>query len=209
MCFRTISIHTTPFCRSQCPGGLRRRSTAARVLRLWVRIPPGTWMSVYCESCVLSGRGLCVELITRPEETYRLWCVVVCDLETSWMKMPWPTGGGGLSRQKQTKCLLALIMSNDETKFVIGISALLGRIRVLCSCNLGPKTGYPDRFVAFDALKWELLTASLHRLKTNILFPPPIFVGRRSTSTECARLHLELLTRTCYSFDDKNFGHSS
>jgi hypothetical protein len=30
---------------------------------------------------VLSGRDLCDELITRPEESYRLWCVVVCDLE--------------------------------------------------------------------------------------------------------------------------------
>jgi len=30
---------------------------------------------------VLSGRGLCDEMITRPEESYRLWCVVVCDLE--------------------------------------------------------------------------------------------------------------------------------
>jgi len=30
---------------------------------------------------VLSGRSLCDELITRPEESYRLWCVVVCDLE--------------------------------------------------------------------------------------------------------------------------------
>ena len=39
--------------------------------------------------CVL--RGFCDELITRPEESYRLWCVVVCDLETSWMRRPWPT----------------------------------------------------------------------------------------------------------------------
>jgi len=31
----------------------------------------------------LSGRGLCDELITSPEESYRLCCVVVCDLETS------------------------------------------------------------------------------------------------------------------------------
>ena len=30
---------------------------------------------------MLSGRGLCDELITRPEESYRLWCVVVYDLE--------------------------------------------------------------------------------------------------------------------------------
>jgi hypothetical protein len=34
-------------------------------------------------SCVLSGRGLCDELITRPEESCRLWRVVVCDQETS------------------------------------------------------------------------------------------------------------------------------
>ena len=32
---------------------------------------------------MLSGRGLCDELITRPEESYRMWRVVVCDLETS------------------------------------------------------------------------------------------------------------------------------
>ena len=38
-------------------------------------------MFVCCECCVLSGRGLCDKLITRPEESYRLWRVVVCDLE--------------------------------------------------------------------------------------------------------------------------------
>jgi hypothetical protein len=32
---------------------------------------------------VLSDRGLCDELISRPEESYRQWCVFVCDLETS------------------------------------------------------------------------------------------------------------------------------
>ena len=32
---------------------------------------------------MLSGRGLCDELITRPEESYRLCCAVVCDLESS------------------------------------------------------------------------------------------------------------------------------
>ena len=45
--------------RSQWPRGLRRRSTAARPLRLWVQIPPGAWMFVCCECCVLSGRGIC------------------------------------------------------------------------------------------------------------------------------------------------------
>jgi len=37
----------------------------------------------------LSGRGLCDELITLPEESYRLCCVVVCDLETSRMGAPY------------------------------------------------------------------------------------------------------------------------
>jgi hypothetical protein len=41
-------------------------------------------MSVTCECCVLSGRGLCDGLITRPEESCRMWCVSsVCDHETS------------------------------------------------------------------------------------------------------------------------------
>jgi len=38
---------------------------------------------------VLSGRGLCDELIIRPEESYRLCCVVVCDLETSRIGAPY------------------------------------------------------------------------------------------------------------------------
>ena len=38
---------------------------------------------------MLSGRGLCDELITRPEESYRLWCVVVYDLETSRIGAPY------------------------------------------------------------------------------------------------------------------------
>ena len=37
---------------------------------------------------MLSGRGLCDELITRPEESYRL-CCVVCDLETSRIGAPY------------------------------------------------------------------------------------------------------------------------
>jgi hypothetical protein len=47
------------------------------------RSNPSGGMNAFCECCVLSGTGLCDELITRPEESYRLWYVVVCDLETS------------------------------------------------------------------------------------------------------------------------------
>jgi hypothetical protein len=79
------SVRTVP--RTMFPGvrvpgsqshwlhSLRRGSTPARFPGLWVQIPPGAWMSVCCECCVLSGRGLCVWLITRPEKSYRVWCV--------------------------------------------------------------------------------------------------------------------------------------
>jgi hypothetical protein len=62
--------------------GPRRGSATARLLRLWVRIPLGG-MDVCLLCCVLSDRGLCDELITRQEVSYRLWRVVVGDLETS------------------------------------------------------------------------------------------------------------------------------
>ena len=48
-----------------------------------VGLNPAGGMVVSFDCCVLSGRGLCDEPIARPEESYRLWCVVVCDLEIS------------------------------------------------------------------------------------------------------------------------------
>ena len=37
--------------------------------------------------------GLCDGPIPRPEESYRLWCIIVCNLETSRMRRPWPALG--------------------------------------------------------------------------------------------------------------------
>jgi len=60
-------------------AALRRWSAAARLLGLWVRNPRGH----RCLSLVsvVLGRCLCVGLITRPEESYRLWC----DWVWSWI----------------------------------------------------------------------------------------------------------------------------
>ena len=93
---KSVSVRHRPWfcspnvilCRSQWPRGLRRGSAATHPLELWVRIPPGPWMFVCCECRVLSGRGLCDELITRPEDSSRVWYVVVCDLQSSWMGDP-------------------------------------------------------------------------------------------------------------------------
>jgi hypothetical protein len=67
--------------------------------------PSGAWMFVSCEFGVLSGIGLFDELITPPKESYQLWFIVVCDLETSRTSKPWPAlgrsatgrGGGNIS----------------------------------------------------------------------------------------------------------------
>ena len=90
-------------CRSMWPRGLRRRSAGVRLLWLWVRIPPGTRMSARCECCVFPGRGLCDELITRLEQSYRLCCVVVCDLETSWMRRSLSAWGHSVTGEKKCK----------------------------------------------------------------------------------------------------------
>jgi hypothetical protein len=66
---------------------------ATRLLGLWVRIQLGAWKSVCCECCVLSGKSLCVELITCPEESYRAWCVSECDGEAMITRGTWTIRG--------------------------------------------------------------------------------------------------------------------
>ena len=60
-------------------------------------------MSVSCECYVLSGRGLCDGLIPHPEEFYRLWCVVVCNLQTSSTRRPWAALGCCVRNKKEIR----------------------------------------------------------------------------------------------------------
>ena len=70
--------------RSQWSRGPSPGSAAACLLGLWVRIPPRAWMLISCECCMMSGRGLCVGLITRPKESYRVWCVLSVIMNPRW-----------------------------------------------------------------------------------------------------------------------------
>jgi len=70
-------------CLSQWQRGLRRWSAAARLQGLRVRMPPWAWVSVCCECWLWAGRGLCVGLITRPKESYRVWFV-----QCVWSRSP-------------------------------------------------------------------------------------------------------------------------
>jgi len=109
----------------QWPRDLRRRSATACLLRSWVRISPEAWMSACSDCCVLSGRGLCDALITRPEEFYRLWCVVVCDLKTSRLRRPWPAlGRSATGNAKLYTTTLSLCMMFTSACFDISVSYL-------------------------------------------------------------------------------------
>jgi hypothetical protein len=98
------------YSRSQWPRGLRRRSATALLVRMWVQIPPRERISVSFECCVLSGRDFGVGPNIRSEESYRLWCVVECDLETSCMKRPWPALGCRAKKKKKQLPLSQRVM---------------------------------------------------------------------------------------------------
>ena len=84
----TTHLYLTPTLRM---GGTILFSPCMPSLELRVQIPPRAWISVCCDCCVLSRRGLCDGPITRPEESYRLWYIIVCVLETWSMRRSWPT----------------------------------------------------------------------------------------------------------------------
>ena len=70
----------------QWPQGLRRGPAASRLLGLWVQIPPGAWMSVSCECCVLSEVSVTSWWLVQRSPTE---CgVSVCDRESSIMRRP-------------------------------------------------------------------------------------------------------------------------
>ena len=96
-------------------------------------------MFVCYECCVLSGRGLCDELITRPEECYRLWCVVVCDLEKN---KPREWGGQGLLggyRDKIKKIVLNCSSRAFAASRLLGtVVFCLGMKQPECELSLSP-----------------------------------------------------------------------
>jgi hypothetical protein len=89
---------------------------------------------VCCECCVLLGRGLCDELITRLEESYRLRCVVVCDLETLRMRRPWPALGRSATKKKSYEvcCLYGCFVYHILSYSFVSIFIILYEYMVVC-----------------------------------------------------------------------------
>jgi hypothetical protein len=92
-------------------------------------------MFVCCECGMLSGRGLCDELITCPEDSYRLWYVVVCVLEASRMRRPWPALGRSATGKKIIKLggPGSLSRYSDSLQTVRESNPGLGKIFRTCS----------------------------------------------------------------------------
>jgi len=58
---------------------------------------------------VLSSRGLCDELITRPEESHRLWYVFMCDLENLKNEEAMTRVGSQRHKKKNNNLLLNIL----------------------------------------------------------------------------------------------------
>jgi hypothetical protein len=86
--------------RSQWPRHLGCGSAAVRLLELRVPIPPGAWMSVSCECCVLSRRGLCDGPISHRGVLPSIVCLNVISKPQQWGG--W--GPLGLLRHKKKDC---------------------------------------------------------------------------------------------------------
>ena len=100
--FILIYLYYCKDCRSQWPRGLRRRSAAARLLRLWVRIPPGAWMSVclsvvYCQVEVPAMGWSLVQM--SPTDCGVLLCVISKNKPREWGGQD-PVGGYRAKRKK-------------------------------------------------------------------------------------------------------------
>jgi hypothetical protein len=67
---------------------------------------------------VVLGRGLCDELITHPEESYRLWRVLVCDPEKILMNEEAKAHLGAIApREKKMPLLNSFAQFNSWFKF--------------------------------------------------------------------------------------------
>ena len=106
------------FCWSQWLRGLRRRSTAAHLLRSWVWIPPGAWMFVVSVVCCHVEVSLTSWSVVQrsPTDCGVSLCVIKKPQKSLWMRRrPRPTRG--LSCQEEKKILfLYLWTANCKTK---------------------------------------------------------------------------------------------
>jgi hypothetical protein len=167
-------------------------------LELWVRIPLAIWIFVSWDCCVMSGRGICDELVTRLEESYRLCCVVVCDLEASRMRRPWKA----CNFPWWTFCTLTLVLSavayvcsaQYGASFISAISRFPG---MMFGCCLNDLEMVP---IALFYYYYIDITRILFLLMTNIL----LSIYKRHCSQRGFRKYFSAYTGTVICLNTHN-----
>ena len=138
-----------------------RSQAVARLLRLWVRIPPGgidilSLVIVVCCQVQVSGSGW--SLIHRsPTECG----VSECDLETTIVRSPWPNGGS-CGRRKKGNFVTIIYSSNSLTMwlfFIVSSNVWFASFHI--SVRLKKIHPYPTAFPYGNA---TFLTTAKHRL---------------------------------------------
>jgi hypothetical protein len=84
--FRIIAVSMFLHRRSQWSRGLQGSFAAARLLRLWVRIPPVVWMFSVVKCCKVEVSATSRRLVQR--SATECGAIVGSDLETSRMRRP-------------------------------------------------------------------------------------------------------------------------
>ena len=112
---------------------------------------------------------LCVVgLITRPEESYREWCVVVCDLESSWIRRHWPSGGCCAKRRKNNalNTILPLLCYSSLKELVYLLTNIHTELRTTFPnvTSSDVKVGYSGKGMPYRF--WE--TCSLYNFTIRI-----------------------------------------
>ena len=114
---------------------------------------------------MLSGRGLCDELITRSEESYRLWCVVVCDLENLKNEEAMARVGPQRHRQKKNALNTSRGVANEIIRLRFSLHLVFAH-KTMTWHALSPKT-YPTNYKQFEsfwifvAYLWDIRSSGI------------------------------------------------
>ena len=111
-------------CRSQWPRGLRRGYSGIS----GSKPPRGMNICLLSVLCVVRYSSLW-RTILLPQKFYRLWCVILCALETSRMRRPWPALGCWASGKIVNAHRNTYIYDYSNYHFVIFYSVLISYIR--------------------------------------------------------------------------------